>query len=171
MFGFLRPKPITKHIHMYIAWKAVRFPFVAGTHERVLVAFFNKMKIRSLGEITPSHLREYCGRFPAQYQKNQFIHVIRQFSRYWRRMGLLSHEFADFMGEDTILDITEDISPTMHTEQVRRVRKMRKDGLSLKQIVLRMETDDRKKYHLKQIHRWSKYVLPGDGVVQKLSTP
>lgn len=166
-------KPIKKQIASYVAWKAVRFPLVAMSHERVLHQFFDSCRIRTLNEITPDCLRAYCNRFPAQYQRLQFAHTVRQFCRYWRRMGLLSGEFADFMREDTIVDIIPECSPTMHIDQVLRVRKMRKPieegglGYSLNQVKLAMETEDGIPYHLKQIHRWSKYKLPKE--IEELS--
>jgi len=169
MFSFFYQNTISKQISLYIAWKAVRFPGIARTHERVLREFFGSTKMRSLDQITSECLKVYCNKFPAQYQRLQFIHVMKQFSRYWRQMGILSSEFTDFMTEDTIVDISQDFSPTMHTHQVRRVRAFREQGYSLDQIRLKMETEDGKPYHKKQIHRWSKYVLPDEA--KKLSTP
>lgn len=167
MFKLFEPKPIKRQIASYVAWKAVRFPLVAGTHERVLQQFFNTIRVRHLNEVTPDCLRTYCNKFPAQFQRLQFDHAMRQFFRYWRRMGVLSHEFTNYLKEDTIVDIIPDLSPTMHIDQVRRVRQLRREGLSLSQVKLKMETEDGKPYHLKQIHRWSRYLLPNEVEVLK----
>lgn len=167
-------KPIKKQIELYISWKEVRHPLVARSQYRILRTFFDNTRVKCATEITPECLKAYCDRFPAQYQKLQFIHTVKQFSKYWCRMGLLTNEFTDFMRQDTILDIIrEELSPTMHINQVRRVRQMRKPieegglGYSLNQCKLAMETEDGKPYHLKQVHRWSKYILPEDEFIHR----
>lgn len=151
--------PIDKQIAHYVEWKAVRFPDTAASHKRVLVAFFKSYRIRCVQDITPESLQEHLSGFNANYQKNQFLHVMRQFCRYWYQMGLLTGEFRSIFTEAAINSIIENASPTMHTEQVVRVHKLRDQGLSLRQIKMQMETEDQKVYHLKQIQRWAKYEI------------
>jgi hypothetical protein len=165
---FFNTEPIHTQIKMYVDWKAVRHPTKARLHERVLKEFFTGTHLRSVSEITPECLHAYIRKFPAEYQRRETLHTMRQFSRYWYRMGLLSKQFADRCGGVSILEIFESPVPqTMHVDQVRRVHRLRGEGLSLRQIKLRLETEDQKPYHLRQIQRWAGYELPlstGGGV-------
>lgn len=77
-------------------------------------------------------------------------------------MGLLVKEFKEKLPDEIIQLERESF---MHIEQAIRVQKLTKPrgegglGFSLRQTKLKMETEDNKVYHLKQIHRWAKYDL------------
>lgn len=156
------PPPIKAQIRQYVAWKAVRYPVAASSHERVLRDFFRKMHIRCASSVSPDMVDAYLKDIGSTYLREQAVHVLRQFFKYWTEMGLLVKEVEQKLPQEVIPVIRE---PVMNVEQAKRVQRLTKPkgegglGMSLRQAKLKMETEDGKTYHLKQIHRWSRYKL------------
>lgn len=155
---------LKKEIAHYIEWKSLRHPSKARQYERVLLDFLKYAKIHNVTDlqIHPECLQQYRDSLNAQYQKNEFDTAMRGFLKHWYDLKVLTHHFDVIMGSSIIEEMYT--SPTMHVAQVRRVHQLRKDGKSLRQIKVHMESEDNKIYHLKQIQRWAGYAAP------KLST-
>lgn len=152
-------KPLVKQVEQYCSWKSIRHPDIARRHKRVLSEFFEHTAVPCATLITGDQVREFSNRYPAQFQRKFAYHVLRQFMRYWYRMGVLTQEFASIVRPDIIYEM-ETPHPLMHVDQVRRVKKLRAEGMSFSKIKLLMETEDGRKYDIHSIHRWSKYQVP-----------
>jgi hypothetical protein len=146
-------RPYEKQIEMYLNWKGIRHPYAVKWHGEVLRELFSGCRVNCCTEITDERLDKYLSTLNGQFFKNQTINVYRQFMRYWMKMGVLSRQIAPSINR-SILGETN-----MHTEKVVRVQQMRSDGVPFRQIKLRMESEDGRKYDLHQLHRWAKYEL------------
>lgn len=158
LFPQLKPKPLRKQIDMYCNWKALRYPLVANTQRRVIESFFQFSGIDCTSLITQPMIESYVITNHSIFLQNQTRASLMQFCKYWYKLGVLTDEFGRVIKKDIITDM-ENVHPLMHTDQVERVHRLRKEGLSLRQIKTKMEMQDGKSYHLRQIHRWANYKL------------
>lgn len=165
MFGLFPETTINKQVRLYIEWKAIRHPATADSHEWVLKDFFKQnRKVRCATEISAETLRSYIESRNGEFAKKQAEKCLRGFFLYWMKMGVLTRNFDSTVNGD-ILPPMLSVSPRMNVENVRLVQQLRKTGkdgnpMTFMQIKYHLETKDKRRYDIAQIHRWSKYVLP-----------
>lgn len=157
--------PLHAQIDQYCAWKSVRYSTVAASHREVLISFMRYSKLKTTSLITTEHVEAYANSFPSQHYQNQATKVLRQFCRYWYKMGLLTEEFSRVIKKDIISDMEELVSPRLHLYNVKRVKELRQTlvhgkPMTFRAIQMKMEGEDKKKYDLKTLHRWATYNLP-----------
>jgi hypothetical protein len=153
----LKPRLLTRQIEQYVAWKALRYPDAAASHRATLELFFKKMRLDSVSEVTYKHICVYCDSFSSTYFRKESMHVLKQFVRYWKDMGLLVHELEESIEPDTLKAMN--VGRPVHTDQVQRVQKLVKRGVSLRNIKKLMESEDGRIYDYHTIQRWSRYGL------------
>lgn len=154
-------------IEQYCAWKSLRYPVIADTHRGVLISFMRWSKLKCATTLQYEHVAGYVDSMNSQHYKNQAHSVLKQFCRYWYKMGLLTEQYGKVMKSDLIADMEDLVNPRIDVEKVKRVQKLRavldktgKPKNSFRSIALIMESEDGRKYDVRQIHRWAKYRLP-----------
>lgn len=157
MFNPFQEPPIKKQIRQYVAWKAIRHPTTAASHEQMLNEFFRHTRLKCATDIDKEAIQDFIQSRNGEFYRGLAERSLRGFFMYWCKMGLLTKGFDSVVKEDIVSDMASTLHPLLHVDQARRVQALQREGLSLRQIKLKMETEDGKTYQLKSIHRWSKY--------------
>lgn len=152
-------KPLAKQVKLYTTWKAVRYPSIARMHRDVLYEFFRYYRVPCATLITVEKIEAFALSQNSIHFQNQARNVLKQFCRYWYKLGLLTEQFSNNIKKDTIRDM-EDVHPLLHVDQVIRVKALRDEGLSYREIKTKMQAEDQRNYDLHAVYRWANYELP-----------
>jgi hypothetical protein len=157
MFTLFPEPPIKKQISLYVSWKAIRHPTTAESHRRMLTEFSRYRRLKCATDIDKEAIQDFIQSRNGEFYRGLAEKSLRGFFMYWCKMGVLTKDFDSVVKEDIVSDMASKLHPLLHVDNARRVQALQREGLSLRQIKLKMETEDGKTYQLKSIHRWSKY--------------
>lgn len=161
MFSF-KKAPIYNQVHNFSDWRAVRYPWKAITQSNEILRFVEFSRIKNANEITEKQLQDYFNTFNSEGLRHTAFLAFRQFFTYCKIMGYVDIKVAPLTHMGTITGMQK-IHPLIHVGQVERVHKLRKQGLSFRNIKYKMEEEDNRNYDLNQIHRWAHYKLSPTG--------
>lgn len=152
LYNLIRKKPILLQIDNYYAWKSLRYPMVAESQKRELKEFSRISKIWAAADIQLELVEMWIDKYSTTYFRLSSYQAIKQFLIYCKARGYPCNLLPNT--KPGIMSVMNRRS-TLHVSQVKRVRYLKDmERLSYRQIKIRMESEDHRKYDVKNLHGW-----------------